>query len=412
MTRCLNERELFAAADGRATGKPREHLVACPGCRARVDRLLALRTGAREASAPSPPDWDRVEARILRSIRTATAPRPTVRWSFAPAGLSIAAALLVALAILVGRQPGSEGPVPVRALGTDVPVVRVDARVPLDAAVSERFGAGAPDRGVRVLEDDRVVCEPGGGARIALGDDIAVEEIGSARLVVASLDEWRPTIRLDAGAFRIDVAEGALPQELVVLAAHAELSITSGSAEVLLVDGALEIRAVLGTLRVEIGGEPIALASGEGLRVGADDGIGIASSWTPLTDSWDGAAPADLPLLNLDRQGGSLPKQVVRAVLHSNTDRMRACYETALKRYPGLEALPVTARLRVGTNGRVARLNVGGVESWPDLKRCLAGVLESMKFPPPTGGEVDLIAPLRLTPLDGPRGSTDEDPQP
>jgi len=27
-------------------------------------------------------------------------------------------------------------------------------------------------------------------------------------------------------------------------------------------------------------------------------------------------------------------------------------------------------------------------------------VLESMKFPPPSGGEVDLIAPLRLTPLD------------
>jgi hypothetical protein len=79
---------------------------------------------------------------------------------------------------------------------------------------------------------------------------------------------------------------------------------------------------------------------------------------------------------------------------------MRACYETALKRYPGLESLPVTARLRVGTNGRVARLNVAGVESWPDLKRCLAGVLESMKFPPPAGGEVDLIAPLRLTPLD------------
>jgi hypothetical protein len=400
MTRCLDERELFAAMDARLAGKLRSHVAACPSCAARVDRMIALRGMVRDASAPSPPDWDRVERRVLRSIRSAAVPRRAVGWSFAPVGLSFAAALLVMLAILIGRRDEIAEPGAARAVGGGVPIARVEARVPLDAAVSERFGAGAPDRGACVLETGQVDCGSGGGVRMALGDDIAVDEVGPAQLAVASLDEWRPTIRLDSGEFRIAVSEGVLPQELVVLAAHAEFTVYSGSAEVLLIDGALEIRAVSGPLVVGLDGVIRDLAPGEGLRGGAADGVGVASSWTPLPASWDGAAPADLPLLNLDRSSGTLPKQVVQEVLRSNTDRMRTCYETALKRYPGLESLPVTARLRVGVSGRVTRLSVAGVGSWPELKRCLTSVLESMKFPPPTGGEVDLLAPLRLTPLD------------
>jgi hypothetical protein len=400
MTRCLDERELFAAMDGRIAGKRKEHVSACTGCASRVDRMQALRAAIRDASAPPSPDWDRMETRMLRSIRTAAAPGPAIRWTLAPVGLSFAAALLVIVAIVIGRQPTTGGMDPVRAMLTGVPIARVDARTPLDATVSERFGAGAPGRDGRVLENDEVDYGPGGGARIALGDDIEVDEVGPARLAVASLDEWRPTIRLDSGAFRIAVFEGALPQELVVLAAHAEFTVYSGSAEVLLVDDVLELRAVDGPLRVDIGGAIRELASGDGLRGDASSAVDVTSSWTRLPASWGGAASTDVPLLNLDRPGGTLPKHVVRAVLHSNTDRMRACYETALKRYQGLESLPVTARLRVGVNGRVARLNVVGVESWPELKRCLVGVLESMRFPPPSGGEVDLIAPLRLTPLD------------
>jgi hypothetical protein len=400
MTRCLDERELFAAANARLAGERAAHAAGCPGCATRIERLLALRVAARDASAPPAPDWDRIEARVLRSVRSAAAPRAAGGWSFAPAALSFAAAILVALAILFGRQPAVDAPAPAFVARGDQRFGRPMQRVPLAATVAERFGLGAPLRGARVAEDGRVVSGADGGARIALGDDIAVEEDGPASFAIASLDEWRPTIRLDSGAFRIAVADGALPQELVVLAAHSELTVLAGSAEVVLVDGAIELRATDGPLRLELGGEVRELAAGEGLRRGASTAIGVASGWGPLPVSWSDGGAAVAPVLNLDRPTGSLPTQVVRDVLRANTDRIRGCYEAALKRYPGLEALPVTARLRVGTSGRVARTSVAGIEAWPDLRRCIAGVLEGMRFPPPTGGEVDLIAPLRLTPID------------
>jgi hypothetical protein len=401
MTRCLSERELYSASDARLAARRREHLVACPSCTARLDRLTALRTAALDASAPSQPDWERVEARILRSIRAAQAPRPAVRWSFAPVALSAAAALLVVLAIAVGKLPTTEETLPaLTARAETIAPTAAIARMPLEAAVSEQFGLGAPPRGVRLLEEDRMSSGAGGVARISVGDDIAVDELGPAGLSVASLDEWRPTIRLDSGAFRISVSEGAVPQELVVLAAHEEFTVYSGTIEVVLVDGALEIRAANGRARVELGGEMRELASGAGLRRDLGDGIAIAGSWSPLPIDWNDAATVGMQNLNLDRPTGSLPKQVVREVMRSNAEKMRTCYETALKRYPGLEPLPLTAKLRVGINGRVVRTSLSGVEALPELKRCLVGVLEDMRFPSPTGGEVDLIAPLRLTPLD------------
>jgi len=401
MTRCLSERELYSASDARLAARRRVHLVACLSCTARLDRLMALRAAVRDASAPSPPDWERVETRILRSIRAAEAPRPVLRWSLAPVGLSFAAALLVVFAIVIGKRPHTDGTIPARAARVEtVASMATLARVPLEAVVSEKFGVGAPPRGVYVLEDDQTNSGAGGVARIAVGDDIAVDEIGPAVLTVASLDEWRPTIRLDSGAFRIAVSEGAMPQELVVLAAHEEFTVYSGTIEVLLIDGALEIRAANGPARVELGGATRDLASGEGLRRDSGGGIALAGSWIPLPIDWDDSASIGTPTLSLDRPGGSMPKQVVREVMRSNTEKMRTCYETALKRFPGLEPLPLTAKLRVGVNGRVVRTNLSGVESLPELKRCLVGVLESMRFPLPTGGEVDLIAPLRLTPLD------------
>ncbi|MCK9459350.1 MAG: AgmX/PglI C-terminal domain-containing protein [Proteobacteria bacterium] len=399
MTRCLDERELYAAMDGRLSRRRGEHLAICPFCAARLARVIAVRTAARDACAPSPPDWDRVEALVARSVRDATVPRPAAGWSLAPAGLSLAAALLVVLAIVVGRQADEAGPALADAPGGGATTPRIFARAPLAAAVLERFGAGSPGSGAAVAEGDAVECGASGGARLALGDDIAVDEAGPARLEVASLDEWRPTIRLRSGGYRIDVSEGAMPQELVVLAAHAELTVTSGSAEILIVDGVLELRALDGPLRVATGGDFLELAAFEGLRAKAGQGVAVAGAWTRLPAS-RGPDAGDAPLLDLDRPTGTMPKQAVRDVLRANTDRLRACYETALKRSPGLEALSVTARLRVGVNGRVGRSSVAGVEEWPDLKRCLSEVLEGMRFPPPSGGEVELVAPLRLTPLD------------
>ena len=190
MTRCLSERELYAAPEARLAARRRAHLVACPSCTTRLDRMMALRAAVRDASAPSPPDWERMEARILRSIRAAEAPRPVVRWSLAPAALALAAAVLVVFAILVGKRPSAEGTKPALAARTEtVAPMATLARVPLDGAVSEKFGVGAPPRGVRLLEDDKTNSGAGGVARIAVDDNIAIDEFGPTALTIASLDE-------------------------------------------------------------------------------------------------------------------------------------------------------------------------------------------------------------------------------
>ena len=143
------------------------------------------------------------------------------------------------------------------------------------------------------------------------------------------------------------------------------------------------------------------LAAGEGLHRGGGAAAGA------LADGWSRLAAADgLELSDViaserpEMPGGTLPKAVVREALRASRDRLRACYESALKRDPEIEVLPLTARLRVGASGRVARVELDGVERWPLLGQCLAGVLGAVRFPRPTGGEVDLVAPFRFVPVD------------
>jgi hypothetical protein len=69
----------------------------------------------------------------------------------------------------------------------------------------------------------------------------------------------------------------------------------------------------------------------------------------------------------------------------------------SLKRFPELE-VAVTARVSVGLRGQVSRVKLRGGERWPGLERCISTVLGQMSFPPPSGGPVDLIFPLRLSP--------------
>ena len=402
MTRCLDERELYAMGDARLSEARAAHARACERCTARLARLRAVRTAMREATSPAAPDWDAIERRILRAARTAEMVRPSHVTRFAPVGLSLAAAALAAVAIVIGTRPEealTKLRAPAVAQAYVAPVRALAAEPPLVGRVSDEVGAGAPARGAGLSEGSRVAAACGGAALAALGDAVAIDTRDGARMAVASLDAWRPTILLDGGAFYVSVADGALSPELVVLAAHEELTILSGTAEVLLMDGALTVRAVGGPLVAQVEGDTRTLAAGEGLRRALGDGLGVeASGWALEAASPDASMGGAFSASLSAAARGTLPKSVVREVLQANAEKMRVCYESALKRYPRLEALPVTARLKVGVSGRVARVRVGGLGPWPVLEQCLVSVLQEMRFPAPDGGEVELIAPLRLTP--------------
>ena len=218
-------------------------------------------------------------------------------------------------------------------------------------------------------------------------------------MTLVSLDAVQPTARLERGTFYISVFDGPMSPELIVLAAHEEFSVLSGFAEVLFVDDAVEVRAMSGPLLVEIGGGMQSLAAGEGLRRARKDWIDLdGSKWKLEADSPMVDLRAIEPSMPAQAPHGTLPVGVVRELLQSNADKIRTCYESALKRYSKLESLQIEAKLNVSTSGRVARVRLDGTRDWPVLERCLSGVFEEIQFPKPQGGEVELEAPLRLEP--------------
>jgi hypothetical protein len=404
MMRCLNERELYAMAETRLSPKRATHVRDCPSCSNRVERLKALRAAMREATSPAAPDWNSVEARIFAAVRTdRKTERPAFR-ALAPLGLSFAAALLAVVALVVGNRRSEDSPTNSIAGPAFTPVAAgfgtAATEPPLVGIVLERIGGDVPARGGAVREGDSITAIPCGAVLTALGDDVAVDTRDGARFHAISLDAWRPTVRLDPGAFRISVTDGALSPELVVLAAHEELTLFSGTAEVLFLDDELVVRAMGEPLVAEIGGILRTLAPGESLRSALSTGIGVgAADWAFTAASPETGARMD----SIGFTGparGRLSKSVVREVLRENAEKMRVCYESALKRYPNLEVIPVTARLKIAVSGRVARVSIDGVDSWPELESCLATVFGEMRFPAPKDGEVELVAPLRLTPLE------------
>jgi hypothetical protein len=404
MTRCLDERELYEMGDGRLPVERCAHVRECPECGRRLGGLRAMRAAMREATEPRAPDWDAVERRVLRAVRAGERAGASPVPRFAPIGLSFAAALLAALAIVVGMRPRETAaprePIAVRRVG--LPAMRFFAPEPrLIARVTDEIGRCAPERGAAVPEGASISAGCGGAILFALGDDISIDAVDDARLSIASLDAWRPTVRLDGGAFTVSVSDGALSPELVVLAAHEELALISGTAEVLLLNDELSVRAVGGPLLSELGGETRFLAPGEGLRRGPGGEVALeGADWMFAAASPSAAmSGVDSPSLESSARG-TLPKSAVREVLRSNAEKMRVCYESALKRYPKLDALSVTARLKVAMSGRVARVRVGGLEPWPALEQCLVNVLGEMRFRQPEGGDVELIAPIKLKPRD------------
>lgn len=405
MKRCLDERELFALLDGALGPDRAAHARACAECSRRVRRLEALRAAAREATEPSPPDWDAVEARVLFAARAAgRGGRPAASLALR-LGLSFAAAAAVAVVVAVSVRPhapaGARAPAPPpAALPSAPPDGAGPGRAALEAVVADAAPGGSPSPGEAVPEGGAVASTPCGAILGAIGEDVAVEAFDGARYTIASLDEWRPTVALDPGAFRVTVTDGPLAPELVVLAAREELTFLRGTAEVFLVGEELLVRATGGALLAEIGGAVRELRPGESLRRGRDEALAVvAADWTfvAATKEPRGGGSGGRPE---GRVHGTLPKSAVREALRSRADGIRACYEDALKRYPDLDELPVTARLRIAAGGAVARVRLEGADRWPGLGRCIGDVLERVRFPEPAGGEVEVVAPLLLTPVD------------
>ncbi|MBI2894075.1 MAG: PQQ-binding-like beta-propeller repeat protein [Deltaproteobacteria bacterium] len=88
---------------------------------------------------------------------------------------------------------------------------------------------------------------------------------------------------------------------------------------------------------------------------------------------------------------GSLASEVIRRVVRQNVNQVRACYEQALQRSPGLTGR-VVVRFVIGTDGRVQSSEVS--ESSLDsgaAERCVAAVVHDLVFPTAEGGDVVVV---------------------
>ena len=93
---------------------------------------------------------------------------------------------------------------------------------------------------------------------------------------------------------------------------------------------------------------------------------------------------------------GTLPVEVVKRIVRATFPRFRACYELGVDRDPKLKG-QVTGRLLVDSTGAVSAVK-DGPTTIPDpiVASCVMGVFQTMAFPEPVGGDVEITMPLAL----------------
>jgi TonB family protein len=98
--------------------------------------------------------------------------------------------------------------------------------------------------------------------------------------------------------------------------------------------------------------------------------------------------------------GGSINNALSTAV-SARAGSARPCYERALRVNANLQG-KLTVSVRVDPSGNVcsASITQDAVHS-PEVSNCVTGMFRSAKFPPPTGGCMDVNIPLNFTPREG-----------
>jgi TonB family protein len=98
--------------------------------------------------------------------------------------------------------------------------------------------------------------------------------------------------------------------------------------------------------------------------------------------------------------GGAINNALSSAV-SARAGAARPCYERALRVNSALQG-KLTVSVRVDPQGNVcsASITQDAVHS-PEVSNCVTGMFRSAKFPPPTGGCMDVNIPLNFTPREG-----------
>ncbi len=94
-----------------------------------------------------------------------------------------------------------------------------------------------------------------------------------------------------------------------------------------------------------------------------------------------------------------MDKDVIRRALREHLPEVRACYEAGLAQDPTIKGR-VSIQFTITSTGAVAGAMVHESEIGDaQVGRCIAGAVESWRFPEPEGGgDVTMTYPFALTP--------------
>jgi hypothetical protein len=97
------------------------------------------------------------------------------------------------------------------------------------------------------------------------------------------------------------------------------------------------------------------------------------------------------------RWTGRLPVTLIQETLKRKIPGIKRCFERALRRNSKL-ILYLDVELIIDRTGTVKRVTTQGVDIPSEMKRCVEHHLKASQFPPPKGGPMKVVMPLRLYP--------------
>jgi hypothetical protein len=91
----------------------------------------------------------------------------------------------------------------------------------------------------------------------------------------------------------------------------------------------------------------------------------------------------------------------MEAAVNARAGSMRPCYERALRVNAALQG-KMTVNVRIDSQGNVCSTGISqdAIHS-TEVANCVMGMFRSAKFPPPSGGCVDVNVPLSFVPREG-----------
>lgn len=123
-----------------------------------------------------------------------------------------------------------------------------------------------------------------------------------------------------------------------------------------------------------------------------------ASSSAPPAPGDLALPPASAKVWNNAQSDGNVPTddrgmKDYQAVIQSNRDKFRACYETSLGSHPDIRG-SVTLSFRLAVDGKVLDAAIDPSASditLPELEKCMASAVKSLSFPPSKRGKESVV---------------------